>query len=81
MLKWDTLSMFYKRWLIRDGRQYFENFRRLGLAFLTKVRDVMPVNFKKFKICEHTIFFLRDQSYTNEIMLFCQKSYQSKVYH
>ena len=41
----------YKRWLIRDGRQIFENFKRWGLAFWMKLRDVRPKLSRKFKRC------------------------------
>ena len=63
------LSIIYKRWLIRDGRQYFESFRRWGLAFWTKLRDVRPLNFKKVKRWEHTILLLSDKSCTNNALL------------
>ena len=36
-----TLFMFYKRRLIRDGRQIAEKNKRQGLAFSKKLRDTV----------------------------------------
>ena len=37
----DTLSLFYKRQSIRDGRQIFEKNKRGGLGFSKNLRDSM----------------------------------------
>ena len=38
-IKYNTLSMFYKRQPIRDGRQILEKNKRQSLAFSEKLRD------------------------------------------